>query len=61
MLETLAFWVVVLASGGLFAAQMTTRWRLLQAAPGSFSIDELPQRLRRFVVDIVFQLSLIHI
>ena len=55
MLETLAFWVVVLASGGLFAAQMTTRWRLLQAAPGSFSIDELPQRLQRFVVDIVFQ------
>jgi Fe-S oxidoreductase len=55
MLETLAFWVVVLASAGLFAAQMTTRWRLLQAAPGSFSLDALPRRIERFLVDIVFQ------
>ena len=55
MFETLAFWVVVLASVGLFAAQMTTRWRLVHAAPGSFSTDELPRRVRRFLVDVVFQ------
>lgn len=55
MLETLTFWVVVLASVGLFAAQMSTRWRLLHAAPGSFSLDALPDRIRRFVVDVVFQ------
>ena len=39
MLEMLAFWVVVLASLGLFAVQMSTRWRLVLAAPGSFSLD----------------------
>ena len=55
MLETLAFWVVVLASLGLFAIQMSTRWRLMQAAPGSFSLDALPRRAVRFLVDVVFQ------
>ena len=40
---------------GLFAAQMSTRWRLLQAAPGSFSLDALPRRVERFLVDVVFQ------
>jgi Fe-S oxidoreductase len=55
MLETLAFWVVVLGSVGLFSAQMSTRWRLLQAAPGAFSFDDLPRRVERFVVEVVFQ------
>ena len=55
MFETLAFWVVVLASVGLFAAQMSTRWRLIQAAPGQFSFDEVPRRIDRFVRDVVFQ------
>jgi Fe-S oxidoreductase len=55
MFETLAFWVVVLASVGLFSAQMSTRWRLMQAAPGSFSLDEMPRRVERFIRDVVFQ------
>ncbi|MCC6164458.1 MAG: 4Fe-4S dicluster domain-containing protein [Acidobacteria bacterium] len=53
--ETLAFWVVVLACVGLFAVQMSTRWRLLAAAPGTFSFDDLPRRVERFIVDVVFQ------
>lgn len=55
MLETLAFWVVVLGSAGLFGAQMATRWRLMQAAPGAFSFDQLPLRVTRFIVEVVFQ------
>lgn len=55
MFETLAFWVVVLASVGLFSAQMWTRWQLLQGAPGTFAFDDLPRRVEHFVVDIVFQ------
>ena len=59
MFETLAFWVVVLGSVGVFSAQMSTRWRLLQAAPGQFSIDQVPQRLERFLKEIVFQSKVI--
>lgn len=55
MFETLAFWVVVVGSLGLFAAQMSARWRLMQAAPGAFSVDQLPRRVERFVVEVVFQ------
>ncbi len=55
MFETLAFWVVVLASVGLFSAQMSTRFRLVQGAPGAFSFDQLPRRIERFIRDIVFQ------
>ncbi|MGV3520567.1 (Fe-S)-binding protein [Luteitalea sp.] len=55
MFETLAFWVVVVGSFGLFAAQMSARWRLMQAAPGAFSVDQLPRRVERFVVEVVFQ------
>ena len=55
MFETLAFWVVVLASVGLFSAQMSTRLRLVQRAPGSFSVDQLPRRIDRFLRDVVFQ------
>jgi Fe-S oxidoreductase len=59
MFETLAFWVVVLGSVGVFSAQMSTRWRLLQAAPGQFSFDQVPLRLERFLKEIVFQSKVI--
>ncbi len=55
MFETLAFWMVVLASVGLFTTKMSTRLRLVQAAPGSFSVDQLPRRVARVVRDVVFQ------
>lgn len=59
MFETLAFWAVVVASVGLFSAQMSTRWRLLQAAPGTFSFDQIPRRVERFLVEVVFQSKVI--
>ena len=59
MFETLAFWAVVVASVGLFSAQMSTRWRLLQAAPGSFSFDQIPRRIERFLAEVVFQSKVI--
>ena len=34
---------------------MSARWRLLRAAPGAFSLDGMPRRVERFVVDVVFQ------
>ena len=59
MFETLAFWAVVVASVGLFSAQMSTRWRLMQAAPGAFSFDQLPRRVERFLGEVVFQSKVI--
>ncbi|MGI8672709.1 MAG: [Fe-S]-binding protein, partial [Luteitalea sp.] len=59
MLETLAFWLLVVGSSGFFAAQMATRWRLLQAAPGTLSLDQTPRRLDRFLREIVFQSKVI--
>lgn len=59
MFETLAFWAVVVASVGLFSAQMSTRWRLLQAAPGTFSFDQIPRRVERFLGEVVFQSKVI--
>jgi Fe-S oxidoreductase len=48
-------WLLVLASVGLFAAQVVTRVRLILAAPNTFSIAPLAPRIRRFVVDVVGQ------
>lgn len=59
MFETLAFWAVVVASVGLFSAQMSTRWRLMQAAPGAFSFDQMPRRVERFLGEVVFQSKVI--
>src|SRR5436190_3244862 len=54
-LEMWIFRFVVIAAVGGFAAQMATRFRLLQAAPGGFSLDHLGFRLDRFVSEVVFQ------
>jgi Fe-S oxidoreductase len=54
-METLALWLLLLVSVGAFAAQVATRVRLIAAAPNTFSIDHLAFRIRRFLVDVVFQ------
>src|SRR4030095_11028730 len=46
---------LLLVSVGAFAAQVATRVRLIAAAPNTFSIDHLAFRIRRFLVDGVFQ------
>lgn len=59
MLETLAFWALVVGSVAIFAAQMMTRWRVLQAAPGDLSFDQMPRRVNRFLREVVFQSKVI--
>ena len=52
---TVVLWLLVLAFAGAFAAQVATRVRLIAAAPNNFSLDNLPFRVRRFVVDVLLQ------
>jgi Fe-S oxidoreductase len=54
-METLILWALVLIFTGAFVAQVSTRVRLMAAAPNTFSIDRLGFRVGRFLVDVVFQ------
>ena len=54
-METLILWVLVLVFTGAFVAQVTTRVRLIAAAPNTFSIDRLGVRAGRFLMDVVLQ------
>ena len=54
-MQTLAFWILLLAFMGAFAAQVATRVRLIAAASNTFSLDQLGFRVRRFLADVVFQ------
>ena len=38
-----------------FIAQMATRWRLVQAAPNNFSVDQMGARVDRFISEVIFQ------
>lgn len=53
--EVWVFRLVVVAFAGWFAAQMATRFRLIGAAPGGFTIDGLGGRIGRFVSEVIFQ------
>ena len=53
--EIWVFRLVVVVFAGWFAAQMATRFRLIQAAPGGFSLDELGGRIGRFISEVIFQ------
>jgi Fe-S oxidoreductase len=54
-MQTLAFWILFLAGVGAFAVQVATRVRLIAAGPNTFSTDNLPFRINRFLVDVVLQ------
>lgn len=54
-MATFILWVLVLGFGGAFALQVANRVRLIIAAPNTFSLDNLPFRLRRFLVDVLVQ------
>lgn len=54
-LEVWIFRLVVLIAVGWFAAQMWTRWRLIRAAPGGFTLDHPGARFDRFASEVVFQ------
>ena len=55
MIETLAFWILFVAFVGAFTAQVARRVQIIRAAPNTFSLDDLPFRVRRFFMDVVLQ------
>src|SRR5262245_23253802 len=54
-MDVLILWVLVLLFAGAFAAQVLTRVKLIAAATNTISIDGWPFRVKRFVVDVLFQ------
>jgi len=54
-MPTLLLWVLVVVFVGAFVAQVTTRVRLILAAPNTFSLDQLSARASRFVIDVIGQ------
>ena len=54
-MQTAAFWILLLAFMGAFAAQVARRVQLIAAAPNTFSLDHLGVRTSRFVVDVLLQ------
>ena len=54
-MSTIVLWLLVVASVGVFAAQVAGRVRLILAAPNTFSFDHIGARLQRFLLDVVFQ------
>ena len=49
------FWLLFLIFVGVFAAQVAVRVRLIAAAPAPFAIDRVGARVRRWLVDVLFQ------
>jgi len=58
-MATLTFWLLFVAFAGAFAAQVARRVQLIAAAPNTFSLDNLPFRVQRFVRDVMFQVQTI--
>src|SRR4029077_3556827 len=54
-MATLAFWLLFLSGVAAFALQVATRARLIFAVPNTFSLDNLPLRISRFLLDVVLQ------
>jgi Fe-S oxidoreductase len=54
-METALLWLLVLLFAGAFAAQVSTRVRLIAAAPNTFSFENPVFRITRFLVDVVGQ------
>ncbi|MPZ16468.1 MAG: 4Fe-4S dicluster domain-containing protein [Luteitalea sp.] len=59
LLEVWTFRVLVIAAVALFGVQMATRIRLVADGPRNLSADRLPERVRRFVVDVLLQARVI--
>jgi len=52
---TLAFWLLFVSGVTAFTLQVATRVRLIAVAPNTFSLADLPFRVKRFVLDVVLQ------
>ncbi len=55
MIATVAFWLLFLGFVAAFAAQVATRVRIIAAGADNFSIENLPFRINRFIVDVLLQ------
>ncbi|HEY7289167.1 MAG TPA: heterodisulfide reductase-related iron-sulfur binding cluster [Vicinamibacterales bacterium] len=55
MASTIVFWLLFLTFVGAFAAQVARRVQIIAAAPNTFSLDNLPFRVNRFLADVIFQ------
>jgi len=59
-MTTVAFWVLLLAFMGAFAAQVAKRVQIIAAAPvNTFSLDNFGFRTSRFLVDVLLQIRTI--
>ena len=54
-MATIAFWLLFLIFIGAFAAQVARRVQLIAAAPNTFNVDDIGLRVRRWLVDVLFQ------
>jgi Fe-S oxidoreductase len=54
-MESLVLWILLAVFAGAFVVQVAARLRLVGAAPGTFSVDHIGVRVRRFLVDVVGQ------
>ena len=54
-MATVIFWLLFLGFVAAFAVQVATRVRLIFAVPNTFSLDNLPRRINRFLLDVVLQ------
>jgi Fe-S oxidoreductase len=59
MTPILVFWLLFVAFVGAFAVQVAQRVRLIASARNTFSLDHLGFRVRRFLVDVLFQIRTI--
>jgi ferredoxin len=54
-MEALVLWILLAASAGAFAVQMSVRVRLMAEAPGGWPIDRPGSRLKRVLVEVIGQ------
>jgi len=54
-METLVFWLLTVVFAVVFFAQIAARLRLIRQAPPTFSLDDVPSRVRRFLIDVIGQ------
>ncbi len=54
-MQTLLLWLLVVGFVGAFVAQVATKLRLIGAAPNTFSTDDTPTRVSRFLIDVLGQ------
>jgi Fe-S oxidoreductase len=55
VIATVAFWLLFLGFVAAFVAQVATRVRIIAAGADNFSIENLPFRINRFIVDVLLQ------